>query len=185
MIAIERNGTIETFASIPSKWNNTLGYNYEDASVHYIDGFRDVVEPSYNSTTQYKGVMVYDAVNNVFTYVVIDYTVEQLAGNVAATETKTDRNDQEILENKGLKLYEKSKDRFIRRNKKGLITKARAKKVREYLSPIFFLLKTGDIDLANDKALLLPTDANADVNGELVWFKAQLATLLIDVNNLL
>ena len=185
MVAIEINGQIKTFTNIPDKWNNTIGYNYEDASIHYVDGFRNVVEPQYNSTTQYKGVIIYDGVNNVFTYQVIDYTPEQLEANLVITESNQDRSDLEILESKGLKLYENAKNRFTRRNKKGLITKARVKKVREYLHPIFLLLKTGDIDLANDKAVLLPTDANADVNRELVWFKAQLAALLTEVNALL
>ncbi len=100
-------------------------------------------------------------------------------------EEVDDRNDQEILERKGLNLYQKTKNRLIRRNKKGLITKTRCKKVREYLHPIFLLLKTGDIDLANDKAILLPTDANADINTELVLFKSKLAALLTEVNNLI
>lgn len=185
MVAIEINGQIKTFQNIPDKWNNTIGYNYFDASIHYVDGFRNVLEPQYNSTTQYKDVMIYDSVNNVYTYQVIDYTPEQLAANLTVTETNQDRSDLEILERKGLNLYESAKNRFTRRNKKGMITKSRCKKVREYLHPIFLLLKTGDIDLANDKALLLPIDANADVNNELVWFKTQLAKLLIDVNTLL
>lgn len=185
MVAIEIKGQIKVFENIPNKWNNTIGYNYEDASVHYVDGFRNVVEPQYNSTTQYKSGMVYDAKNNFFTYEVIDFTPKQLANNLSSKETTEDKSDQEILEQKGIHLYEKTKSRLIRRNKKGLITKTRCKKVREYLHPIFLLLQTGDIDLANDKALLLPTDANADINNELVWFKSQLTTLLTDVNTLL
>ena len=47
------------------------------------------------------------------------------------------------------------------------------------------MLNTGDIDLANDKAILIPTNANADVEAELIWFKNELSLLLIDVNNLL
>ena len=185
MVAIEKNGEIKTFTNIPSEWNHTIGYNYEDASVHYVDGFRNVVEPSFNSTTQHKGGMIYDAVNNVFTYQVIDFTVEEITANLLIAEETQDKSDQEILERKGLNLYEKTKNRLIRRNKKGLITKTRCKKVREYLHPIFLLLRTGDIDLANEKALALTVDANADINAELVWFKAQIAELVLDVNTLL
>lgn len=111
----------------------------------------------------------------------IDFTVEQLTAN----EEVIDRNDQEILERKGLNLYQKTKNRLIRRNKKGLLTKLRAKKVREILHPVFLLLNTGDIDLANDKAVLIAVNANADIEAELTWFKAQLTELLADVNNLL
>ena len=92
MKAIQIGNEIKTFTNIPDTWKNpvtnetTLGYNYLDASIHYIDGFRDVVEPSYNSTTSYKGGMIYDEINNVFTYAVIDYTVEQLAANLLIVE---------------------------------------------------------------------------------------------------
>jgi len=184
MIAIEINGEIRTFPNIPNKWNGTNGYNYEDASIHYVDGFRSVVEPTYNTATQRKGAMVYDNANNVFTYEVINLTVDELT----AKEEVVGRNDQEILERKGLNLYQKTKNRLIRRNKKGLLTKLRAKKVREILHPVFLMLNTGDIDLANDYAVnpvKIPTNSNADIEAELAWFKAQLTELLADVNNLL
>jgi len=181
MVAIEKNGEIKIFSTIPNKWNGTNGYNYEDASIHYVDGFRSVIEPTYNTTTQRKGAMIYDEINNVYTYEVINFTAEQLTAN----EEVVDRNDQEILERKGLNLYQKTKNRLIRRNKKGLITKLRAKKVRELLHPVFLLLKTGDIDIANDKAVLIAVNSNADIEAELDWFKLQLTELLLDVNNLL
>jgi len=181
MVAIEKNGEIKVFPNIPDTWNHTIGYPYEDATIHYIDGFRNVVEPQYNTATQRKGAMVYDNVNNVFTYEVVNLTEEELT----AKEEIEDKSDQQVLTDKGQRLYEKTKSRLIRRNKKGLITKARCKKVREYLHPIFLLLNTGDIDIANDKALLLTVDVNADVNNELVWFKAEIAQLKLDVNTLL
>lgn len=185
MKAIDINGTIKTFNTIPETWNHTLGYNYEDPSIWYIDGFRDVVEPQYNSTTSYKGSMIYDSVNNVFTYAVIDYTVEELAANLLVAEENEDKSDIETLINRGGKLVTRTKERLVRRRKKGTITKARTKTVRELLHPVFILLNTGDIDIANDKAILIPVNANNAIETELVWFKAEVATLLTDVNNLL
>lgn len=188
MKAIDINGEIKTFSNIPNKWNGTNGYNYEDPSVWYVDGFRDVVEPQYNSTTSYKGGLIYDEVNNVFTYEVIDFSVEQLATNLTIKEEGENKSDFEILTTKGQRLYEKTKERLIRRNKKGLLTKLRVKKVREILHPVFLYLKNGDIDLANDYAIdpvKIPTNSNADIEAELVWFKGQLTELLLDVNNLL
>jgi len=185
MIAIEINGQIQTFSAIPDKWNHTLGYNYEDASIHYVDGFRNVVEPQYNTTTQYKGSIIYDNVNNVFTYAVIDFTQEQIDTNLVIKEDSEDKSDQDILNDKGIRLYEKTKKRLIRKNKKGNLNKAKCKKVREALHPTFLKLRTGDIDLANDTAILIPVNSNTDVESELVWFKDQLAQLLIEVNNLL
>jgi len=185
MIAIQINNEIKTFTTIPNKWNGTNGYNYEDASIHYIDGFRDVVEPQYNSTTSYKGSMIYDAVNNVFTYEIIDFTSEQLAANLLIVEETEGKSDIEKLVNHGGKLVTRTKERLVRRRKKGTITKARTKTVREILHPIFILLNTGDIDIANDKAILIPINANNAIETELVWFKAELQNLLLDVNNLL
>lgn len=185
MIAIEINGQIKTFSTIPTVWKNTIGYNYEDASIHYVDGFRNVVEPSFDTTTSYKGSMIYDNVNNVYTYEVIDYTTEELASNLTIMEDNEDKSDIDKLIDKGTRLFTKTKERLVRRRKKGKITKAHCKKVRELLHPIFLLLRTGDIDIANDKAILIPVNGNASIETELVWFKDELQTLLLDVNNLL
>ena len=176
------NGYLE----IPNNWKTTENkYNTLDSSVHFADGFRTVVEPIIDEATQYKGVIFYDEINDVVTYNVITYTQAEIDANLVSKEEKEDKSDLEILERKGGNLYEKTKKRLIRRNKKGLITKTRCKKVREYLHPIFLLLRTGDIDIANDLALTLTVDANADINAELVWFKAEIAQLKLDVNNLL
>ena len=185
MIAIQIGNEIKTFNNIPDKWNNTIGYNYEDASVHYVDGFRNVVEPTFNTATSYKGSMTYDAVNNVFTYEVIDFTPEQLAANLLIVEENDDRSDIDVLITKGTKLFTRTKERLVRRRKKGAITKARCKTVRELLHPTFLLLRTGDIDLANDKAILIPVNTNNSIETELAWFKAELQNLLLDVNSLL
>jgi hypothetical protein len=185
MVAIDINGQIKTFNNIPDTWNHTIGYNYEDASIHYVDGFRSVIEPQYNSTTSYKGGMIYDEINNVFTYAVIDYTVEQLTANLSIQEDTEDKSDIERLITRGTNLFTRTKERLVRRRKKGNITKARCKTVRDILHPIFLLLRTGDIDIANDKAILIAVNSNAAIESELVWFKAELQTLLLDVNNLL
>ena len=190
MIAINLNGEIKTFATIPNEWKNTdgtktLGYNYLDTSIHYIDGFRDVVDVVFNPDTQYKGGLIYDTVNNVYTYEVIDYTVEVVAERLVVKEDNEDKSDIEVLINRGQRLTEKLKTRLVRRRKKGLITKLRCKKVREILHPIILKLNTGDIDIANDEAILIPVNGNADIEAELVWFKAELQNLLLDVNNLL
>ena len=185
MKAIEINGEIKTYNDIPKTWNNTMGYNYQHPTVWEADGFKDVVEPTYNSTTQYKGSLIYDEANNVFTYQVIDFTPEQLATNLAIVEDSEDKTDIEKLVNRGGNLVTKTKERLVRRRKKGLITKARTKTVREILHPIFLLLNTGDIDIANDKAILIPVNANGVIETELSWFKNEIASLLTDVNNLL
>jgi len=95
----------------------------------------------------------------------------------AIKEDAEDLTDLQLLEAKGLDLYHRTKKRLIRRRKKGLITANQAKKVREILNPIFLFLKTGDLDIALDKANLLAIDANANVQAELVWFKERLTEI--------
>jgi len=92
-------------------------------------------------------------------------------------EEAEDLIDLELLEAKGLELYHRTKKRLIRRRKKGLITANQAKKVREILNPIFQFLKTGDLDIALDKTNLLAVDLNANVQGELTWFKERLTEI--------
>ena len=92
------NGIIQTYETIPSEWKNldgttNIAYRYEDPSIWYVDGFRDVVEPQYNSSTQYKGSIYFDATNDNFTYAVIDYTIEQ----IQATKTAQAQSEQTAL----------------------------------------------------------------------------------------
>ena len=61
------DGVIKLFGSIPKTWDNILNYHLADAQVHYNDGFRDVVEPTYNTETQRKGSIYFDEVNDYFT----------------------------------------------------------------------------------------------------------------------
>jgi len=93
---------------------------------------------------------------------------------IALKEDAEDLQDLINDETKGQDLYLRTKKRLIRRIKKGLITRPQAKKVRTILNPIFQFLKTGDLDIANDMAIALAVDANANVQGELVWFKARI-----------
>ena len=104
-------------------------------------------------------------------------TVEQIAADTLIREDAEDLAEQLLLEEKGNALIHRTKKRLIRRFKKGLITKPQTKKVREILNPIFLFLKTGDLDIANDKAIALPVDANANVQAELTWFKERILEL--------
>lgn len=178
MIAIDNNGTIEILKEIPKSWGKTIGYNYSDKATIYADGFRELVIPTFDPITQrMTQKLIFDAVNDVFTYEVVDFTLVEIDTNLLTKEDNEDRTELSILTSKGVRLYEKTKNRLIRRNKKGLITKLRAKKVREILHPAFRLLLTGDLDLANDLAVLIPTNSNADIEAELVNFKTNLAEI--------
>jgi len=71
MIAIQHNGAIKKFVSLPKVWTDKNGthLNITDGAKY---GFYPIVTPQYNSATQMLGDIEWDADNNVFTYPVID-----------------------------------------------------------------------------------------------------------------
>ena len=78
MKAIQIDGAIKRYTTIPKAWGNVIGgfdtlspTEWEDA------GFYDVVSPSYDSATQKLGDLEWDADSSVFTYPVIDRTWSQ------------------------------------------------------------------------------------------------------------
>jgi hypothetical protein len=78
MKAIQIDGAIKRYTTIPKAWGNVIGgfdtlspTEWEDA------GFYDVVSPSYDSATQHLGDLEWDADSSVFTYPVIDKTWSQ------------------------------------------------------------------------------------------------------------
>ena len=76
MIAIQHEGAIKKFTSLPKVWkdDNGVHLNITDGQEY---GFYPIVTPSYNSATQYLGDLEWDADASVFTYPVIDRTWSQ------------------------------------------------------------------------------------------------------------
>ena len=73
MKAIQINGAIKRYTTIPKAWGNTIGgFDLLSSSDWEAAGFYDVVSPSYDSATQYLGDIEWDG--SVFTYPVIDKT---------------------------------------------------------------------------------------------------------------
>lgn len=58
--------------------NVSFGYNTLPDSVHYKDGWREIVTPEYDDSLQYIGLPYFDVNLNVCTYPVINKTQEQL-----------------------------------------------------------------------------------------------------------
>ena len=76
MIAIQHEGAIKRFTSLPKVWkdDNGVHLNITDGAAY---GFYPIVTPSYDSTTQYLGDLNWDADSSTFTYPVIDRTWSQ------------------------------------------------------------------------------------------------------------
>jgi hypothetical protein len=78
MVAVQHEGAIKKFSSVPKSWGNVMGgFNYLSQSELEAYGFYNVVTPEYNSATQYLGDLEWDADASVFTYPVIDRTWSQ------------------------------------------------------------------------------------------------------------
>ena len=84
MKAIEIDGNWKLYQTLPKVWNNKQPYNAIE------EGFKDVVRPAI-SNTQRLGGLVYDDVDDILTYQVIDKTEEEIfAEDLAnATEVKS------------------------------------------------------------------------------------------------
>lgn len=75
MKAIQIDGAIKRYTTIPKAWGNVIGgFDLLSSSDWEAAGFYDVVTPSYDSATQYLGDIEWDADNSIFTYPVIDKT---------------------------------------------------------------------------------------------------------------
>ena len=78
MKAIQINGAIKRYTTIPKSWGNVIaGFNLLSSTEWEAAGFYDVVTPSYDSATQYLGDLEWDGDASVFTYPVIDRTWSQ------------------------------------------------------------------------------------------------------------
>jgi len=78
MKAIQIDGAIKRYTTIPKAWGNVIGGFDKLSSTEWeAAGFYDVVTPSYDSATQYLGDLEWDGDASVFTYPVIDRTWSQ------------------------------------------------------------------------------------------------------------
>ena len=73
MKAINDNGTIKTFTSVPKSWNGKIGLQYATDSDLEALGFYNVEKPSLKASQEY-GDIEWDADNSVFTYPVNNKT---------------------------------------------------------------------------------------------------------------
>ena len=106
MIANTINGRIKTFNAIPKVYElkpNVMGYNKLDSSVHYADGFKEIVIPKLEEH-QYKTNLYFDAENDFYTYEVETYTSEEIAENEKIQEQNRYLERIEVGKNKYTKL---------------------------------------------------------------------------------
>lgn len=69
------------YSKTPKSWParpKMINYDKADPSIHYEDGWREVVYPSYDAATHRLGILIFDEESDQFTYEVIAKTSEEL-----------------------------------------------------------------------------------------------------------
>jgi hypothetical protein len=78
MKAIQIDGAIKRYTTIPKAWGNVIGgFDLLSSTDWEAAGFYDVVAPDYDSATQKLGDLEWDADSSTFTYPVINKTWTQ------------------------------------------------------------------------------------------------------------
>ena len=96
MKAINDNGTIKTFNSVPKTWGTKIGLQYASDSDLEAIGFFDVEKPTLKESQEY-GDIEWDAANNRFTYPVNNKTYSK---TVAELKTQKIASLKAIYNNK-------------------------------------------------------------------------------------
>ena len=159
--AIELNGQIRVFNTLPKVWDNTINFRASTESDLYALGFRDVVQPN---LTQYqrRDTIYMDTINDVFTYAIKDFTQaeidaydqRQLDNDSSANKLINYRADGEIW-NKRIW------DRIMREYDSGNLTENQFNTISTSLFDATLPLYFGQWTIAKVKVDALPIPSNA------------------------
>lgn len=115
MKAITINSTIYTYTSIESYWKQrdkpfilregTMNYHLLPAQEHYLDGWRDLVEPTVGQNQKRGNTVYFDEQNDRYTYNVVNLTPEEieqrnqqaLDSDAAATKLANDIANGQVM----------------------------------------------------------------------------------------
>lgn len=100
---------LRVYSKIPKFWpprSKTVNYDKLPSTEHYVDGWRDVVQPSFNTETHKRdNTPIYDEANDWVTYGTIPLTQQEierrqqqaLDSDQAATDLQTDISNGQIM----------------------------------------------------------------------------------------
>jgi hypothetical protein len=80
-----------------------------------LDGWKDVVNPSYNTNTQKLGGLILETIDDVYTYSIIDLNAEQIENLKEVNDEETARQKINGYREDALNLIEKTKTKMWRR----------------------------------------------------------------------
>ncbi len=91
------NQQIKTYSDLPQDFENILNFRLVADEILKSYEFYDVITPVYNIDTQKLGVIYFDSENEVFTYPVINKTMEQIkAEQIQKINTQAQRIESSI-----------------------------------------------------------------------------------------
>lgn len=78
MKAININGTIRVYATLPNEWKNHLNFSQADEKLLREEGFYDLVEPTYDPDTHRLGELYFDSKKEIFTYTLVEIPIQEV-----------------------------------------------------------------------------------------------------------
>ena len=177
MIANNINGKIKVFNSIPKVFSlkpNVFGYDKLDASIHYADGFREVLEPTLKAN-EHKTSIYFDVEKDVFTYHMATYTPEEIAEQNKQNEFA----QYKLRQSRGLDNYLNLCAEFRLAKESGTLTPEHYAEIEENLIPVRDELVNGQFITAKSKLEAI----GFDVIGEQLYNRF-IASLDEDINEL-
>ena len=164
MIANTINEVIKIYNSIPKVFElkpNVFGYDKLDASVHYDDGFRELVKPTLEAN-QYLTTLYFDTENDIYTYEVKTYSDEEIA------EQKEQKEFNLYLQRQtnGLNLYLKYETKWRLSYLEGVIKKDEFEQLETVVSPVRMELITGQLMTAKKILLNIIEEELSKINLE-------------------
>lgn len=123
-----------TFAASSSDYRLNRDYRNEEGSVHYLDGFKDLVKPELNKETHKTGSIILDSVNDEFTYEVLEMDAKEISSFIS----KRDKSDftskaNDKRKTDGIEFFDYVFKRIQRGLDKGNLTPAQAKNIAQYI----------------------------------------------------
>lgn len=155
---------------------NVIGGYRERVDLHSLDGWKDFVLTPFDSAIERQGSNIIEVDGN-YTYEIISLTAQEQDNLIAQQEQEQDEQEEQEHEEAGEALIKRCRRRLRRRVKKGNISENQSNKLRRWFSQIFYHLKLGDWDLAQEDILseTFPAPTNEKLVTEIEWFKVRIA----------
>lgn len=162
------------------------GYYFVRTDLHLQDGFKDIVQPTYNSTTQKVTSEIIDNPNdsNTYTYSVVNLTQQEIDANAqnaldsdtAATKVSDRRND-------GEEYYKRKMDAIERAFHNNLLSVEPIKFANRYFDVALSPLTRGNWASTQTALLTTPTIPQSFTNAEKQLLSQFYQGVKMDVDN--